>query len=194
MQSQRTVFLLTVQSILLSTLLSMLLQLGRVQFACEFSGQDLIHPVANSRLLVWGKSKEPLLGEDLRIITLHNAPSVPLKSILSFCKEQVFRVSFSHFHVDCSMTSTSRHGRQFFDTQVLAEQLKNIQFYNLTWFWNSDILEGMKYIWMWMHHSQNMNNKRPQGTKAVWRRVLRQFSACGSLDFENLRARTATLS
>jgi len=34
----------------------------------------------------------------------------------------------------------------------------------------------------------------PQGIKAVRRRVLRRFSARGSLDFENLRARTATLS
>ena len=41
---------------------------------------------------------------------------------------------------------------------------------------------------------QNTNNRRPQGTKAVWQWVLRQFSACGLLDFENLRARTATLT
>ncbi len=31
----------------------------------------------------------------------------PIKSILSFCEEHVFRMSFSQFHVDFSITSTS---------------------------------------------------------------------------------------
>ena len=78
-----------------------------------------------------------------------------------------------------------------FDVKRPNKPLVLVYSNDLTFWLNAQflsILNGMNV------YSQNANNRRPKGTKAVSRRVLRQFSAFGSLDFENLRARTATLS